>query len=155
LVPNQTDSPRQALLVKNWEIVQGIIKTLGERSWKIKAWGVTVWWAVIGYATSSDRLDLVFYLLTFIAIVFVIDGSVRLIEEKFLERTHEIEKALSALAAGDIESLNISEISTNVQLPTTDLGSLLTLRRFSFWLPYLSLAILTLIVLLIELARRP
>ena len=94
-----------SLLEKNWEIVQAIIATLGERSWKIKAWGLTVWWAVLGYSATSKLTGLPLYLLGYLAVVFVMDCSVRVTQERFLDRSHEIEKALTAYSAGDDDGL--------------------------------------------------
>ncbi len=71
------------LLRKNWEIVQGIIKGLGERGWKIRSWALTIWWAVVAYAVTSNHPQLILYLLAFVLIIFLIDVPGRLTENGF------------------------------------------------------------------------
>jgi hypothetical protein len=138
------DNPRQELLLKNWELVQDIIKTLGDRSWQVKAWGVTVWWAVLGYAVSADKPLLLWYLLVFIGIVLSIDITVRLTEEKFFEHTKAIEGALTAIAVGDTQSRAAQPIGTSVSRPQLrDLPNLFSFRRVGFWFPYLALTVTT------------
>jgi len=135
------------VLQKNWELIQDIIKNLGEKSLKLKAWSLTIWWAVISYAFTVKQPILVMYLVFFLIIVFLIDATQRITEEKFLLRSNEIEKGLTALTLGDKSSTLGLIISTNVEIPNLrDFGKLLSMKRFAFWFPYISFEILTLYV---------
>lgn len=139
-----------SLLVKNWDMIHDIIKNYGERTWKLRSWAVTVWWAVIGYTVTSKQPQLLLYLLVFIIIVFLTEVPWRLIEERFLIRANNIEKLLTRFAVGDEEASNEYIISTNIDIPgLQDVKLLLTPKRLTFWGPYAALFILTIYAWLI------
>ena len=143
------------LLVKNWELIQKILESLSERSWKVKAWGVTIWWAVVGYATTKNHPELLIYLLVFVGLVFVIDASGRSLEESLLARNYEIEKALNAAAAGDRASLAAATITTDVNVAELGrLDDLFRRRRLGFWLPYVALALMTAVIALFSFLQK-
>jgi len=105
--------------------------------WKIKAWGLTVWMAALSYSAESGREYLALCLVGYVAGVFIMDGSVRMMEDRFISRSKEIEKVLSACAAGDYAGVTECQISTNVPLAGLDqIRKLLSLKRSSFWMPY-------------------
>jgi hypothetical protein len=125
--------------------VQNILGRLTTFSWKLKAGALTLWWAVIAYGTLHQEAALILCVLALVPVVFVFDLSLRLAEEKFLLKSVEIEKALTAFVRGDKDSISRLGISTNID---QELGGffllILNWKRFRFWLPYVLVFMVTL-----------
>jgi hypothetical protein len=132
------------LLQRNWEIVQEIIKGLGERTWALRGWAATLWWAVVGYGVTHGSEPLLFALFPFIGVVFAVDCTLKVTQEAFLQRSVELEGYLTAYCVRDLDRLKEAKISTNVAGPTLDeMKGLLRWARVGFWSPYIATALLT------------
>jgi hypothetical protein len=136
---------QKELLIKNWEIVQKIIKIQGDRSWKLRTGAVIVWWTVIGFAYSQKIPAILFHLVLFVVIVFAVDAVTKVTEEKFMRLSRDIEGALTAYANRDYSRSSSQEISTNSEaFRFEDLGLFVSRKRIGFWFPYLATIAVTL-----------
>jgi len=129
-----------ALLIKAWETMQSLAKGNGESAWKIKAWGVTTWSALMAYAYTSKTKEIILVSIALLIVSLLIEVIIRQIQYKFIERSLEIEQSLNDILAGEDPRTPKNGVSTNVDTPSLrDFLNLLSLRRWLIWLPTLIL----------------
>lgn len=132
------------ILLKGWEIVQAIAKSNGESAWNMRAWGISVWCALMAYAYTSRHSELFTIALLLVVVVFLIELAIRQVQYKFIDKSVEIERCITAILVGDDPDLPPNGISTNISIPSMmDLRNLLSIKRWLIWLPYCLLAFAT------------
>ncbi|RJG18453.1 hypothetical protein D4A39_08270 [Alcanivorax profundi] len=141
--PNDLDAT--AVLSKGWEIVQELAKSNGESAWNIRAWGISVWCALLAYGYTSVKKEILVVAVVLLVVVFLIEIGIRQVQYKFIERSLEIEHCLNQMLAGSGFILPESGVSTNISTPSfADMLAMLSIRRWLIWFPYLLLLIFTL-----------
>ncbi|WP_139433215.1 hypothetical protein [Aeromonas veronii] len=128
------------ILLKSWETLQMLSKSNSESAWNLRAWGLSLWSALIAYAYTSHTPQLITISIVLLITVFFIELAIRQIQYQFIKKSIEIEHSINSLLVGDRLTLPSSGISTNISTPSlNDLLKLLTLKRWLIWFPYLLL----------------
>lgn len=149
MAPNQEpkDDTTQ-ILIKGWETLQSLAKSNGESAWNLRAWGISVWSALLAYAYTSDKAGIVIVAMFSLLAVFFVELAIRQIQYQYIEKSLAIEKCINAVLVGDEPSIPDGGISTNIDTPTIcGFCKLLILKRWLIWFPYLLLAVFSLLAL--------
>jgi hypothetical protein len=137
---NQSRSLEAEILLKAWEMLQGLAKSNGESAWNVRAWAVSVWAALVAYAYKSDRPQIVVVAIVQLVACFVVELGIRQVQYRFIQKSIAIERALNSYWAGDKAQLPDTGVSTNLETPTLeDIGNLLSPKRWLIWFPYVLL----------------
>ncbi len=130
------------ILIKAWETMQALAKGNGETAWRIRAWGVSVWSALMTYAYKHHSPEIIYIAIITLAVLFLIEAAVKQLQYKFIQRSIEIEFSLKSILEGGEFMLPDNGISTNIEIPNLkDFIDLFQLKRWIFWFPYSCLAI--------------
>ncbi|MFQ1770421.1 hypothetical protein ACK37C_06405 [Aeromonas veronii] len=125
------------ILLKSWETLQMLAKSNGESAWNLRAWGLSVWSALIAYAYTSKTPELINISIVLLVSVFLIELAIRQIQYQFITKSIRIEKTINSLLIGDALELPENGISTNIDTPSIqELIKLLALKRWLIWFPY-------------------
>jgi hypothetical protein len=137
------------ILLKAWETMQSLAKGNGETAWRIRAWSVSLWSALMAYSYKHQSSQIVIVAIVALSVFFLIEAAVKQVQYKFIQRSLEIELSLSTiLENGDLQ-LPDNSISTNIEVPDMrDFIALFGLKRWIFWFPYLLLSIFSVVTLL-------
>jgi hypothetical protein len=132
------------ILMKAWDMCQGIAKSNGESAWSVRSWGVGIWSALIAYAFTAKNSGVTWVALVVVTSVFTIEIAIRQIQYSYIKRSLEIESALNDMLAGSPMRIPDHGASTNIDTPTfTDFLDLLRIKRWLIWFPYLLLVLFT------------
>lgn len=143
-----SDDKDKDILIKAWEVVQALAKSNAESAWQIRAWGLSVWAALMAYGYSNDKSEIFVVAIVLLVVVFLMELSVRQIQYKFIERSLEIESCINSLLVGDGWCLPAKGISTEIDTPNLyDFFRLLIIKRWLIWMPYLLVLLATVIAL--------
>jgi len=146
--PNIDDRDIAGLLTKGWEVAQSLARSNGESAWNIRAWGVSVWCALVAYAYTSGKKEIFVVAVVLLVVVFLIELGIRQVQYKFIEKSIQIEKSINQILLGAEPIPPEGGISTNIPIPSIrDMVALLTIRRWLIWLPYGLLLVFTLYAL--------
>lgn len=139
--PNSSTNIEKAeILLKGWETFQSLAKSNSESAWNLRAWGISVWSALIAYSYTSNKGEIIVIAIITLVAVFLIELAIRQIQYKYIEKSISIECSINDLLVGDAPRLPPGGISTNIDTPTIlDLLSLFHSKRWLIWLPYLIL----------------
>ena len=130
------------ILIKAWETMQALAKGNGETAWRVRAWGVSLWSALMAYAYKHHSPEIIYVAILALAILFFIEAAVKQLQYKFIQRSIEIESSLKSILEGGEFELPDNGISTNIDVPNlTDFFGLFQLKRWIFWFPYLLLVL--------------
>lgn len=136
------------ILIKGWETLQSLAKSNGESAWNLRAWGISVWSALLAYAYTSTKGEIVVVAIVTLLAVFLIELAIRQIQYQYIEKSLAIEKSINSVLVGEEPSIPDGGISTNIDTPTIrGLFKLLILKRWLIWFPYLLLTVFSLIAL--------
>lgn len=132
------------VLKSAWEMYQKLSTGFAENCWKIRSVGIGFWSAIIAYGyKQNDKLPYYFSILIAF-IFFFMESGMRRIQNKYILKSIEIEKSINDFLVGTDPKLPNNGISTNIEIPSfSDFLDLLRLRRWMFWLPYLTLFIIS------------
>lgn len=134
------DEKMIGVLIKAWETYQNLSKVFGENVWKIRTMGIGFWAAIVAYGYKQNEIKM-YYLAAIVAVLFfMLEAGTRIIQQKYIQKSIEIEKSINDFLTGDLVKIPGDGISTNISNPSLkDYISLLKLRRWLFWLPYIIL----------------
>ena len=128
------------ILLKGWEVHQSLAKGMGESAWHVRAWGVSVWSALVAYSFTSSKPEVAIVAIVLLFSVFIVELAIRQIQYQYIAKSVAIEASINSILVGDDPSLPEGGISTNILTPEiSTLLELLTLKRWLIWLPYLLL----------------
>lgn len=134
-----------SILSKAYETCQALARSNAETAWKVRSWGIGIWAALMAYGYQNQSREIVW--LSFVALfcIFVVELAIRQIEYAFIARALEIEDSFGDLLIGSPNPrLPSYGASTNIQTPSVKgLLSLLSVKRWLVWFPYLLLASFT------------
>lgn len=143
-----TNETQLTILIKAWETMQAIAKGNGETAWRIRAWGVSVWSALMAYAYKQHSIEIIYIAIVALVVLFFVEAAVKQLQYKFIQRSMDIELSLKSLLEGGDLQLPDNGISTNIGVPDiADLAALFQLKRWIFWFPYLLLLIFSAIAI--------
>jgi hypothetical protein len=143
-----TDEKKVAILIKAWETYQNISKGFGENCWKIRAIGIGFWSTVIAYGYQTQDKNVYFFSFVIILMFFVLEIAIRQLQYKYISKSIDIEKSINDYLVGDEIMLPQGGISTNIEVPTIDdFTSILQLKRWLIWFPYIVLVVFTALLL--------
>ncbi len=129
------------ILIKGWDRFQELAKSNGESAWKIRAWGIGVWSALIAFSYTSQKIQLAVVAQFVLAVVLLVEMTVRQIQYAYIAKSIEIEASINAILVGESPNLPENGISTNFNVPTVrDFLKLLRPKRWLIWFPYVLLA---------------
>ncbi|OXS52154.1 hypothetical protein B1A99_34930 [Cohnella sp. CIP 111063] len=130
------------VLIKAWETYQNLSKGFGENAWKIRTMGIGFWSAIIAYGYQKNN-EMMYYLsIIIVMLFFLLESGMRLLQQKYIEKSIEMEKSINDYLVDDEIQMPEDGISTNVLTPTIfDFFKLFKLKRWMFWFPYLILLI--------------
>lgn len=132
------------ILVNAWRMYQDLAKNLSENCWKIKSVGIGFWAAIISYGYKKNDSNVFIFSLLIIFLFFIMESGMMRLQYKYIIKSTEIEKSINDFLMGASIDLPDGGISTNIETPSlTDLLNLLKLKRWLFWMPYLSQFIVT------------
>ncbi|WP_270168403.1 hypothetical protein [Paenibacillus sp. SYP-B4298] len=134
------DEKMIGVLIKAWETYQNLSKGFGENAWKIRTMGIGFWAAIVAYGYKQNEVTM-YYLAALVAVLFfMLEAGTRILQQKYIQKSIEIEKSINDFLTGDLVKIPGDGISTNFSNPSLkDFISLLKLRRWMFWLPYIVL----------------
>ena len=136
------------ILIKGWETVQSLAKGNGESAWRLRAWGISVWAALIAYSYTSRKPEIIILAVVTLVAVLLIELAIRQIQYQYIAKSIEIEKSINSILVGDEPSIPECGISTNIDTPSLlDFFKLLTVKRWLIWFPYILLIVFSLIAL--------
>lgn len=128
------------VLIKAWETFQNLSKGFGENAWKIRTMGIGFWAAIVAYGYKNKNESMYMIAIMIILIFLLLEAGMRVLQNKYIEKSIEMEKSINDYLVGAEIQIPNDGISTNVLTPTLiDLLRLLQLKRWMFWLPYLLL----------------
>jgi hypothetical protein len=134
------DENRISILIKAWETYQNLSKGFGENSWKIRTIGVGFWAATIAYGYKKHDSTILWLSFLIIFMFFTLEARMRQLQQKYIEKSIEIEASINDYLVGDEVQLPGEGISTNIQNPSyLDFLKLFKGKRFLFWFPYVLL----------------
>lgn len=134
------------LLVITWEMYQNLAKGFGDSCWKIRSVAVGFWATIIGYAYKQKDIIPMYFSIFILAIFFLLEAGMKRLEYKYIKKSLEVENCLNGILVGDELALPSSGISTNIETPSIhDFFDLLRIKRWMFWIPYLSLVIFSIL----------
>jgi len=138
------DQQNLQILLKAWEMCQGIAKSNGKSAWSVRSWGVGIWSALIAYAFTAKIPAIAWVALVVVISVFVIEIAIRQIQYSYIRRSLEIEASLNDVLVGGSVRIPEHGASTNIDTPTIrDVLDLLCIKRWLIWFPYLLLVLFT------------
>jgi len=141
------DDNKVNVLIKAWETYQNLSKGFGENSWKIRTVCIGFWSAIIAYGYQNGDKKVYIFSLLIIIMFLILDIGIKQLQDKYIERSIEIEKTINDYLVGDEMLLPNNGISTNVSDPKLrDFVMLFRLKRWRFWYPYLILVIASLTI---------
>ena len=139
--PTADDNEVLSILIKGWETIQSLAKSNADAAWNLRAWGISVWSALVAYAYTSQKHEVIFVALMTLIAVFFVELAVRQIQYKYIEKSIQIENSINAILLGELPQIPAGGISTNIETPNiVDLIKLLSLKRWLIWFPYLLLS---------------
>lgn len=135
---------RIQVLIKAWETFQNLSKGFGENAWKIRTMGIGFWAAIIAYGFKNKNESMYYLALMIILIFLLLEAGIRLLQQKYIEKSIEMEKSINDYLVGAEIQIPDDGISTNVITPTViDLLKLFKIKRWMFWFPYFLLIIVS------------
>lgn len=126
------------LVLKTWEVYQGLIQGLGETCWKIRSIFYTASSALIAYGFVHSIPFLYLVVAVLCVIFFVLEAGYKQIQDQYIVKSVEIERTLNDLLVNEPHPF-IAErgISTAIKTPTRrGYRNQLRLRKWLFWGPY-------------------
>jgi hypothetical protein len=136
------------LVLKTWEVYQGLVQGLGETCWKIRSIFYTTSSAVIAYGFVHSISFLYFVAAVLSVIFYVLEAGYKQIQDQYIVKSAQIERTLNDLLVNEAHPF-IAErgISTAIKTPTSR-GYLkqLRLRRWLFWGPYVFIFVCSLVL---------
>ena len=128
------------ILLKAWDTMQELAKSNGQAAWTIRAWGISVWCALVAYAVTNRIAPLLLVAIAQLTAAFLMEMAARQVQYAFIARSLEIEKSIESVLVGEGQYVPEGGISTNIPTPTIHtLGQLLSVRRWQHWFPYVVL----------------
>ncbi|MFW9331739.1 hypothetical protein ACN6AX_00720 [Paenibacillus polymyxa] len=135
------------VLIKAWETYQNLSKGFAENSWKIRTTGIGFWAAIMAYGYKNNDSTVFIFAILIMIMFFFLEAGMRRLQNKYIQKSIEIEKTINDYLVGDELILPNDGISTNISNPTLkDFFKLLKLKRWMFWFPYLILIITSVIL---------
>jgi hypothetical protein len=126
------------VVLKAWEVYQGLIQALGESCWKIRSIFYTTSSAMIAYGFVHSISFLYVVVAVLSIIFFVLEAGYKQIQNQYIVKSAEIERTLNDLLVDEPHPF-IAErgIKTAIKTPTRrGYIRLLRFRNFLFWGPY-------------------
>ncbi len=126
------------IVLKTWEVYQGLVQGLGETCWKIRTVFYTASSAVIAYAFVHS-IPFLYVVVAVLSIVFlVLEAGYKQIQNQYIVKSAQIERTLNDLLVEEPHPF-IPEggIMTAIKTPTyRGYCRLLRWRNWLFWVPY-------------------
>lgn len=142
------------VLIKAWETYQNLIKGFGENAWKIRATGIGFWSAIMGYGYKNSDSKVYLFSLIIIILFLFLEAGMKQLQNKYINKSIKIEKSINDFLLDDNVKFPSNGISTNIDTPSfKDFLNLFRLKRWLFWLPYLSLLIVTFVFITLNIFK--
>jgi hypothetical protein len=125
------------VVLKTWDQLQSIVRTLEDSATKMRAAGFAVWGALLAYAYTNHGA--LVFLTGLLSITFSCANEIRIrqIQFAFIRRSLELEKALGAFMVNDVQSFIAADVSTRIPSPSfRQFRDMFGRRRWAIWSPY-------------------
>lgn len=135
------------LVLKAWEVYQGLAQGLGDSCWKIRSIFYTTSSALIAYAFVHSE-PVLYGVVTGLSLAFfLLESGYKQIQDQYIRKSIAIERTLNDILVNEPEPF-IPEggISTSITTPTISKCFKLRLRKFFFWAPYLLVFLLSILM---------
>jgi hypothetical protein len=126
------------IVLKTWEVYQGLVQGLGETCWKIRTVFYTASSAVIAYAFVHS-IPFLYVVVAVLSIVFfVLEAGYKQIQNQYIVKSAQIERTLNDLLVDEpYPFIPEGGIMTAIKTPTyRGYRGLLRWRNWLFWVPY-------------------
>jgi hypothetical protein len=126
------------MVLKTWEVYQGLVQGLGETCWKIRSIFYTVASGLIGYAFVHSIPRLYWVAAALSVVFYFLEAGYKQIQDQYIEKSIQIERTLNDLLVNEEEPyIPKRGISTLVKTPTwRGYWRQFAFRKILFWGPY-------------------
>jgi hypothetical protein len=134
------------IVLKSWEVFQGLARGLGDSCWKIRSVFYTASSALVAYAFVHSAPTLYLFAMGLSVAFFLLESGYKQVQDQYISKSLAIERTLNDLLVDEPEPF-IPEggISTSITTPTIKkCFTTLKYRNWFFWLPYLIVALVCL-----------
>jgi len=134
--------------LKAWETFQGLAQSFGETCWKLRSIFYTASSALMAYAFVHSVPSLYGVVAGLSVAFFVLESGTKQIQDQYIRKSLEVERTINDILLDEEEPF-ISEdgISTSIKPPTLSRCFKFPRNRLFFWGPYLTMFILSLVML--------
>jgi hypothetical protein len=136
------------LVLKTWEVYQGLVQGLGDTCWKIRSIFYTTSSALIAYAFVHS-VPILYIVVSILSVAFfLLEAGYKQIQDQYIVKSIQIERTLNDLLVNEPEPfIHERGISTSIKTPTPR-GYLKQLRprKWLFWGPYLAVFVCSLLL---------
>lgn len=124
---------------------QNLVQRFEDSCWKIKSLGGGFWSVLISFGYKENESIIYLFSLVILIIFLLIESGIKIIQYKYIKKSLETENTLNEYLIGEKEpKLPNSGISTNIKTPEiSDFFKLFLIKRWLFWLPYLSMFLIS------------
>jgi hypothetical protein len=134
------------LVLKAWEVYQGLVQSLGDTCWKIRSIFYTSSSALIAYGFVHS-MSILYLIVSVLSVAFfLLEAAYKQIQDQYIVKSIQIERTLNDLLVNEPEPfIHERGISTSIKTPTPR-GYLnqLRLRKWFFWGPYFAVFVCSL-----------
>jgi hypothetical protein len=126
------------IVLKAWEVFQGLVQGLGDTCWKIRSVFYTASSALIAYAFVHSAPILYIFVVGLSFAFFVLESGYKQVQDQYIGKSLAIERTLNDILVDEPEAfIPEAGISTAITTPTIKkCFTTLKHRNAFFWLPY-------------------
>jgi hypothetical protein len=136
------------IILKTWEVYQGLVQGMGDTCWKLRSLFYTASSALIAYGFVHS-ITVPYVLVTVLSIIFfLLEAGYKDIQNQYIQKSLEIERTLNDLLVNEPEPfIPPGGISTSIaKLSMWRYRNQLRMRKILFWGPYFLFLIVSLIL---------
>lgn len=124
------------------------INRADEQCWKVRIMAFGFWLLTIGFAYLIDVKTLLSFSILTVLFFFLIEKSIRQVQEKYMTNCQSIETYMNNSLSGNDLVLSEMDCLKSYTIPSTiKFSSLFDLKNWGFLFPYLILLIITMFLL--------
>jgi hypothetical protein len=134
------------IVLKAWEVYQGLAQGLGDSCWKIRSIFYTTSSALMAYAFVHSVPVLYGVVAGLSLAFFLLESGYKQIQDQYIRKSIAIERTLNDIIVNEPEPfIPAGGISTSITTPTIrKCFAQLNRRKLFFWIPYLVIFALSL-----------
>ena|ERR1700730_14791314 len=136
------------IVLKAWEVYQGLVEGLGDSCWKIRSIFYTTSSALTAYGFVHS-VPVLYGVVTGLSVLFfVFESGYKQIQDQYIRKSIAIERTLNDLLVHEPEPfIPNTGISTSIATPTIrKCFGQLRFRKFFFWSPYAAVFLLSILM---------